>query len=724
MSKFNYKKSMQRYYIIAAVIVLVGIGIICKAAYIMTFDRTYWEAVADRLKSDSLTRHPQRGNIVTDKGELLASSLPRYEIFVDFKTMHETETDTLWAAKEDSICIGLNRIFPSTSVEDFRKHLNHGRDSLKRHWKIVDRRISYSDFDEVRKLPIFNLSKYKSGFHSEEFNARRRPYGALAVRTIGEMYGSKDSARSGLELYCDSILRGKDGYFNRRKVFNKYLDITLQDPMNGADIVTTIDINMQDLAERTLRNQLKEIGGEMGVVIVMETATGDVKAMTSLRRCSDGEFRELQNDAVSAMVEPGSVFKTASIMALLEDGYIDTTRTIETGGGVWPMYGREMRDHNWRRGGYGTLTVPKVLQVSSNIGVSRLVDQYYKDKPEKYVERLKSMGMGVEMQLPFFFDNNGNPKKTRPNIRMPQRNSKGKLTNWAKTSLPWMSIGYETQVPPIYTVSFYNGIANNGRMMQPRFLKEIRKDGEVIKSFEPVCLVENMASGETIRKIRAILRSVVSIGLGKKAGSDKVAVAGKTGTAQIAEGGSSYKAGTVKYWLSFCGYFPSDQPKYSCIVCLKKVGLPASGGGMCGPVFSKIAEGVMAQDIKYDIKDALDENSVLMPDVKNGNLTAADFVLKHLGININKQWDSNTTNGSPIWGSIKKEESSITMSKSPETSKGIVPDVIGMGARDAVYILESRGVKVTINGRGKVRNQSIAPGSVVKKGMRIALDMG
>lgn len=724
MSKFDKHNSMIRFYIIAAVMVCLAIGVIAKATYIMTAKRAYWEEVAGRLKNDSLEAKPIRGNIVTEKGELLASSLPRYEVFIDFKTMHTSGVDSLWMEKRDSICEGLSRIFPSMTAKQFMEHLEAGKDSLKSHWPIYKGRISFSDFDEVRKLPIFRLNKYKGGFHSVEHNARRRPYGDLASRTIGEMYGLKDTARSGIELFCDTLLRGKVGYYNRRKVLAQYLNVKLSDPTNGADIVSCLDINTQDLAERSLRKKLHEINGVMGVAIVMEVATGDIKAMTSLTRCADGEYREIQNNAVSAMVEPGSVFKTASIMALLEDGYIDTTRTVDTGGGIWEMYGRKMRDHNWQRGGYGTLTVPKVLQVSSNIGVSRLVDQYYKDKPEKYVERLKSMGMGIEMQLPFFFDNDGNAVKTSARIRMPHKDEHGKYTNWWKTALPWMSIGYECQVPPIYMVSFYNAIANNGRFMQPRFIKEVRKDGEMIQAFEPVCLIDKMCSQQTLDKIRPILESVVSRGLGKGARSDKFKVAGKTGTAQVADENGVYGTGAMRYWLSFCGYFPYDNPKYTCIVCLKKVGLPASGGGMCGPVFKEIAEGVMAQNIKYPANSAYDANSILIPDVKNGNLYSADYVLNMLGIQADNGWNGNTPAGTPAWGTTERKEKSVALNRKESSDKTKVPDVTGMGARDAVFILESRGIKVIVNGRGKVKEQSIAAGTGISKGMKITLRMG
>lgn len=337
MSKFDYKSSMLRYRILAWIMCLIAVVIVCRAGYIMTAKRDYWIQVSDRLKADSVPVKPTRGNILSTDRQLLASSLPEYMLFVDFKTMRETQTDTLWEEKEDSICYGLNQIFPQVSAEEFRRHLREGREKQSRYWRIINKRVSYDVFCEVRQLPIFRLPKFRSGFSYEEFNARTRPNGLLASRTIGEMYGLKDSARCGLELYYDSVLRGEKGLINRRKVLNKYLDIMVKEPVHGADIVTTLDVNIQDLAEHAMVEEMKKDNGELGVVIVMEVKTGDVKALVNMSRLTDSNgnyyYREVKNNAVSDLVEPGSVFKTASIFAALDDGLIDTTAAynIDTG---------------------------------------------------------------------------------------------------------------------------------------------------------------------------------------------------------------------------------------------------------------------------------------------------------------------------------------------------------------------------------------------------------
>ncbi len=711
MSKFNSNKIMPRYSAIALVMAMIAFAVVVKAGYIMTVKRSYWEQVADRVKKDSVSVTPKRGNILSCDGELMASSLPEFMVFMDFKQLCDAKNDSLWESKLDSICMGLNRIFPERSTKEFKSNLQEGFAKKSRHYPIWRRRIDYNTFTEIQALPIFKLGKFASGFHYEEFNARQRPYGSLAQRTLGDMFGAKDTARCGLELAYDSILRGSNGITHRRKVLNKFLDIMDTPPIDGADIVTTIDVSMQDLAERCVIDELKEINGNVGVAIVMEVATGDVKAIVNMEKCVDGNYREIKNHAVSDLLEPGSVFKTASILVALDDGVVDTTCMVETAGGVWPMYGRQMKDHNWRRGGYGTISLPRTLEVSSNIGVSRIIDDHYHNCPEKFVQGIYRTGLATDLKLPLV---GSSPAK----IRMPKKNSRGQWLNWSKTALAWMSIGYETQIPPISTLTFYNAIANNGKMMRPRFVKQVIKDGQVIMDFPPEVVKghEQIAKPQTIKTMQTILEHVVSQGLGKKAGSPSFKVAGKTGTAQMSKGVAGYKSGTMNYLLSFAGFFPADAPRYSCIVCIQKSGLPASGGGMSGVVFHHIAEGIMAQDLKLDVKDARDSTSILVPQVKDGNILAADYVLSTLGIKTNRNWKENTNYTSPIWGKALINSNCIDLTSHKPQDKRIMPDVIGMGARDAVYLIESRGVKCKLQGRGHIVKQSIPAGNYIKKG--------
>lgn len=714
MSKFEKNKVMPRYFAIAVVLTLLGFAVIGKAMYIMTAEKQYWTDVAARLKADSIDVMPNRGNILSSDGQLMASSIPEYKIYIDFKAGDEKK-DSILLADMDSICNGLHTIFPEKSAADFKKHMMEGYEKKSRNWPIWKKRIDYGTCAEVKKLPVFNMPRYKGGFKAEAYNARRRPFGSLAQRTVGEMYGAKDTAKCGIELSCDSILRGKIGKKHRRKVLNKYLDIPVLPPTDGADIVTTIDVTMQDIAERAVVDELKKINGDMGVAILMEVETGDVKAIVNMERLGNG-YAERVNRAISYRCEPGSVFKVASFLVALDDGVVDTSYVIHTGSGVMQMHGRWMKDHNWRRGGYQDINVARTLEVSSNIGVSHVIDKYYYNNPEKYVSGLYRVGINEDLKLPII-------GYLPPKIRMPEKNNRGQYTNWSKTALAWMSIGYETQIAPINTVTLYNAIANDGKMMRPRFIKKIVKNGETIQEFPPEVIKEQIAKPTTIKTMQTILEHVVSQGLGKKAGSALFKVAGKTGTAQVSQGAKGYKSGIVQYWLSFAGYFPADDPKYSCIVCLKKSGLPASGGGMSGLVFHNISEAIMAKNLKIDVADAKDSTSIMIPDVKNGNMMAAEYVLRNLDIDSDTEWEGSFAYGNPIWGKASSNETTVNLSKE-NTSEHIVPNVQGMGARDAVYLLENRGLKVKLVGRGKVKSQSCAAGKTAVKGTECVLILG
>lgn len=718
-SLFDRKKILPRFKWIAIAMLFLGIVVIIRAATIAIGERDYWTKVASALKKEDVDVKPVRGNIYDCEGRLLASSLPEYSLFLDFKAIKEAGNDSIFLSKMDSICIGLNDIFPERSAEEFKQNLMEGRKKDSRHWKVWGKRVTYNIYSEVQRLPFFCLGKNKSGFHIEEYNARKHPHGSMGLRTIGSLYAAKDSAKCGLELQYDSVLRGEMGKITRQKVMNKYLSITVKEPVNGADIVTTLNVDFQDIAERALLSELKEIDGDVGVVVVMEVATGDVKAMVNLTKCESGEYAEMKNNAVSDLLEPGSVFKTASMMVVLDDGKCDTTAVISTGNGVRDMYGAKMRDHNWARGGYGTITMADAMRFSSNVGVSVLADNYYHKEPEKFVEGLYKLGIHDDLKLPF-------PGYATPKIRMPERNGNGHLTNWAATTLPWMSIGYETQVPPISTCTFYNAIANGGKMMRPRFVKSIMKDGQVIEEFPTEVMREQIAKPTTIEKMTKMLFSVVDRGTGKRAKSKNFAVAGKTGTAQIASGGG-YKNGAMHYLISFCGFFPAFKPQYTCIVCIQKGGA-ASGGLMCGKVFNEVSEGIMAQTMKRKTTEEKNTASQYSPIVKNGNISAAGYVLDELGIDTDSDFQNNyKTSGKTVWGKSESEANKkavILRKEQMAKNKNEMPNVYGMGVRDALVILENCGLKVQTRGRGKVQSQSISAGTKIKKGDSCLIILG
>ena len=738
--EFDNRKSMRRYRMVAAIMTFLAVVVVLKAGYIMTVQKTYWQTVAAKVRLDSVLVNPLRGNILAAGNQRLACNLPEYRVYMDFQAIRDSKCDTLWhdslgRPTKDllALCEGLHRVFPSRSAKAFLDSLEaayayiDSKGRRKRCYPIWKRRIDYMTYKQLKELPIFCLGPYRSGFSGVELMVRNRPYGSLASSIVGAAYKESGKAYSGLELAYDTILAGTPGIKHRRKVLNKFINISDTAAVDGADLVSTIDVFVQDLAERSLKKELIKDKAYTGVAIVMEVETGDIKAMVNLDKDSLGRYYEGRNHAIADLLEPGSVFKTASILTAIDDGYIKDTANciVHTGCGIMEMYGAKMRDHNWHRGGYGDINVSRILQVSSNIGVSWLIDKFYGDNPGKFVDGIHRLGLATDLKLPF-------PEYEAPRVRHPRKDKTGRhWANWSKTALPWMSIGYETQVPPISTLTFYNAIANGGKMVRPRFVSRIEKDGEVIKEF-PVQVIKNQIckNPASIGVIQDILYKVVHVGLGKTAGSKSFHVSGKTGTAQKAHNGS-YKSGTVDYLLSFCGYFPSGKdadgkpvkPKYSCIVCIQKSGLPASGGLMSGQVFHDIAEGIMARNVRYDVSSSRDSLSCFIPEVKSGNILAADYVLSHLGLKTTTEWSGSYATGNPIWGTAEKETKEVKLSKVPMTPEGIMPDVMRMGARDAVYLLESRGLKVIIKGRGKVHQQSIAYGKPYRRGTRVTLEM-
>lgn len=707
----NKRNIMTRYFFVVLVMTLIGIAIIVKGALIMFAERQYWQDVADRFVKENVTVKPNRGNILSADGKLMASSLPEYRIYMDFKAGGK-EKDSLLMLHINEICEGLHNIFPDKSAAEFKRHLLKGRKKGSRNYLIYPRRISYIQYKEAKKLPVFNLNKYRGGFHELAYNQRKKPFGSLAARTLGDLYAdTAQGAKNGIELAFDSLLKGQDGITHRQKVMNKYLNIIDKAPVDGCDIVSTIDVGMQDICEKALVDKLKEINASVGVAVLMEVQTGEVRAIVNMMKAGDGNYYEMRNNAISDMLEPGSTFKTASIMVALEDGKITPDTEVDTGNGIMPMYGRQMKDHNWHRGGYGKINVTRILEVSSNIGVSYLIDKYYKDDPQKFVDGLKRMSIDQPLHLQISGEG-------KPNIRGP------KERYFAKTTLPWMSIGYETQVPPMNILTFYNAIANNGVMVKPKFVKAAVKNGEVVEEYPTEIINPKICSDHTLSQIRTILQKVVSEGLAKPAGSKQFPVAGKTGTAQISQGAAGYKSGRVNYLVSFCGYFPADNPKYSCIVSIQKPGLPASGGLMAGSVFGKIAERVYAKDLRYELKNAIDSTTNVIPAVKAGEMKEALYVLDELNVPVQREGEWN---GSTVWGHPSESPTAVLLNAGntdqQKKEDNRVPNVIGMGAKDAVFLLEEKGLRVRLSGVGKVRRQSLPHGSHFTKGQTVLLTL-
>mgnify|MGYP002590196517 CR=1 FL=1 len=701
------------YFLVVLLLGLTAVGILLRTFDTAFVEKEKWEKVAESQKRPNRLILPGRGNIYSSDGKLMATSVPRYYTYIDFRA-DGFSVDTFLSSKVngvDSLSVYLSRKFKNRTPAGYKAHLLRGLKSKSRQYPVYEGRASYTDLKEMRKYPFLRLSRYKSGFYTKEMVQRQKPFGTLASRTIGDIYGEIEAAgvtkgKNGLELQYDSLLRGEAGLSSVRRVGGGWTNVVEVEPVDGMDIRTTIDINIQDITEKSLVDMLKKIDAESGTAVVMEVSTGEIKAITNMGRIREGAYAETKNHAVADEIEPGSTFKVASMMVALEDGVCQPSDTVDVGKGVYMYKGARMTDHNMNKGGYGRISAEQAIWYSSNIGVAKIILKGYEKNPTKYVEGLYKLGLTIPLNLEI-------PGAGRAKIRMPNDTT----LYWSKTTLPWMSFGYETQIPPIYTLTFFNAIANGGKMVRPMFTKEIMHNGKTVRSFSTEVLKSSICSDKTLDIIKEMLLGVVEQGTGKAVHSDIIRIAGKTGTAQIATGGVYRTSG---HQVAFCGYFPADEPKYSCIVVIRRprIGYP-SGGTMSGGVVKAIAEKVYASHMSFDMRDMeRDSLAVLMPAAKNGNLDALENVLGKLDI------DANTDSLETKWVVAKREEGDEELHLRDLTLReGLVPSVIGMGAKDAVYLLESAGLRVALDGLGRVSAQSMGPGTRIAKGQTIRLTL-
>jgi cell division protein FtsI (penicillin-binding protein 3) len=580
--------------------------------------------------------------------------------------------------------------------------------SKSRQYPVYEGRVTYTDLKEIRQFPFFRYGRNRSGLYEKEMVQRQKLFERLASRTIGDIYNEIETnglskGKNGLELHYDSLLRGEPGITSLWRVGKQWTNVTEIEPVAGHDIITTIDIQIQDFTEKALVDRLIELDADLGIAIVMEVHTGEIKAISNLERAGAGKYVESRNHAVADEIEPGSTFKIASIMVALEDKVCTPDDIVDVGNGRYYYINRQhpIIDHNADRdGGYGRISVAQAIWFSSNVGVAKTILKGYENKPEKFIEGLNKIGINADLNLEI-------PGAGRTKIKEPSSST------WSRTSLPWASFGYEVQVPPIQTLTFYNAIANDGKMVRPVFTKEIQKDGKTVKRFTTETLRYSICSRETLKTIREMMVNVVEKGTGAPFRSSTVSFAGKTGTARIASGGSYLAA----HNLSFCGYFPADNPQYTCMVVIQRPRRGAPSGAMPGSVFKTIAEKIYSNQTKIDLRKMdVDSTGVKTPAVKNGDNKAIRNVLDALKINNNsKQINSVYAmhDNKPVAGQIELKE--LTM------QEGLVPNVVGMGAKDAVYALEKQGLRVSFSGRGQVVSQSIAPGQRVVKGQTVTI---
>lgn len=709
MAEKKYNSFYVRLVVLLLFFLLFLLAIAWSLHKVMFVEGDFWISYA-KVKNDTVDVNAPRGNIYDCNRNLLVSTLPVYRVQVDFDADRIRKYESEFRHDLDSICISLSSLLNISKAElksRIQREMSRPSGQRNRNYKIVGN----AEYD----LPTINALrnskyalKYKC-FSLDKRLKREKPFGLLGSRTLGDVYkdvqvGGK-SGKCGLESYYDKDLKGESGLARKQMIRGKKYLVNMIDAEDGSDLVTTFDVRMMDIVESELKAEMNNSNADHGCAVLMDVKTGEVKAMSNLKMNSDREFYEEANYAVNSMTEPGSTFKVASVVALLESGKVDTSYKIDTGDGKWQLsnWPRPMKDHNWEKGGYGEISLAQAVWYSSNIGISKPAMEVFglsRDSSKKFVDRLYSMKLNEKLNIEI-------PGVGIPKI--PHPTDKG--VDWAGTSLPWMSIGYGVQVPPIYTLTFYNGLANNGKMIKPIFVKSIERNGKVMLSNSTEVLNPKLCSTTTLNKVKDMLRGVVLYGTGKAANSKILQVAGKSGTSQM------YAGEVLKgYQVSFCGYFPADEPKYSCIVVMWQEGSWHSQNHTAA-VFGKIAERVYALGEREISRP--DEDSRVRPylaKVKNGKTKEVDYLLDKLDL----KTKSNKVDSE--W-SVVENRDSIEVINSMNNKLSVVPSVIGWGAKDAIFLLENRGLKVEIQGRGKVVQQSISPGTTVVKGgvIRIVL---
>lgn len=690
------------------VMLLLGIGILAKVLYLQTVEGKKWREKAQALSLKDITIEANRGDILDNQGRLLATSVPFYEIRMDTRS---TGMDSyMFNQKIDSLALRLSRLFGDKPPSEYKAEIVKARRNGER-FHLLKRRVSYIQLKEMRKFPIFRLGANKGGFIAIQTNMRVLPHASLASRTIG--YTSKGERGNivGIEGAYDVKLAGVDGIrLMQRLPGNAWMPVNdgnEVEPKDGMDVVSTIDVNIQDVAENALRKQLSKHNAHHGSAILMEVKTGEIKAIANLEKSSSGEYRETYNYAIGESTEPGSTFKLASMIALLEDGYVEMDDTVNTGNGVVKYYDQKVTDT--KEGGYGVLTVKEIFEYSSNVGISKLVTRNYKGNEEKFINRLYRMNLNSKVGI----DIRG---EGIPEIKFPG----DKL--WSGVSLPMMSIGYEVKLAPIQTLTLYNAIANNGRMVRPRLVKSVLFHGRAVQSFEPEIINQDICSRSTLKKVKEMLEGVVENGTANNLKNNTYKIAGKTGTAQIAKKGKGYKdQGRLSYQASFVGYFPADNPQYSCIVVVNSPSNSVYYGNLvAGPVFKEIADKVYATSFEMhesveDLEMPENGESVL-PYTKNSYYKELKYVLRQLDIEYND--DEISTD----WVITNRDNEEIKLSNR-KIIRNLMPNVVGMGLKDALYILENAGLYVDYSGRGSIVQQSIPAGSVIQRGNSVWLQM-
>ena len=570
-----------RVYLVYAIIFVCAFGVVFKLCKIQLVDGKKWTAMADSLSTRYMNIVANRGNIYADDGSLLATSLPEYELRLDAGVM--ADDPDLFHEKVDSLSACLAGVFHDRTATDYKRLLQKVC-ARKDRYVLLMNKVSYDKLKLIKTFPIFNQGQYHSGLIAIQLNKRIKPFGDLAQRTIG--YYTKTVQPVGLEGAYREFLAGKDGKQLVERVAGG-IWLPLRDeaeitPVDGSDIVSTINVNIQDVAQNSLLKYMSIHNAEHGCVVVMEVKTGEIKAIANLTRNASGKYDEKFNYAFGEAAEPGSTFKLASYMVALDDHKLDTNTLVNVNGGITKLYNHIIRD---AEAGDHQITVKQAFEKSSNVAVATLINDRYKNEPARFTAGLYRLGLNQRLNLQV-------PGEARPRIKTP------KSGDWSKLSLPQMAYGYEVVLTPMQMLTLYNGVANDGKIIAPLLVKEIDRLGKPVRQFESRVINPKMCSGSTLRKVRSMLEGVVLEGTAKSMHNKLYSIAGKTGTAQIAQGAAGYNVGGVKYQSSFCGYFPADRPRYSMIIVMNN---PTGGqyyaAQVAGPVFLDIANKIYSTQL-------------------------------------------------------------------------------------------------------------------------------
>lgn len=690
---------VSRIYLVYLVIVVLGLAVIGRILYIQTALGDHYEQLSRERTLRYFEIEENRGNIYAADGSLLSTSVPTFNIRLDLDP--SVVPDDLFLSRIDSLSRSLSTLFRDRSPREYRSMLMQARQRGDRYF-LLRRNVTYPQLKELRTFPILRRGRYGGGMIAEQRSVRVKPFRLLAERTIGY---DKADFHVGLEGAYREELDGISGRRLMRRITNNMWvpvnDENEIEPQDGNDIVTNIDVNIQDVAEHSLLEHLAKHDADHGCAVLMEVSTGYVVAIANLRRTEPGKYIEDYNFAVGESAEPGSTFKLASLMVALEDGRIRLDESVDTREGVVTFYGRQMRDSH--HGGYGEITLQQAFELSSNVGISLAIQQAYGNDPSRFVEGLRRMSLGDPLGLELSGEG-------RPRIKGPGEEG------WSGLSLPWMSIGYEVALTPLQTLTFYNAVANDGVMVKPLFVREIRRGGLTIRENKPEVINPAICSKKTLAQVRPLLEGVVERGTARQLSNAVYSIAGKTGTAQIASPNTGYNK--KDYRASFVGYFPAQSPKYSCIVVIDgpRQGY-IYGAAVAAPVFRDIADKVYATHLDIqDIQDSLPPISGSAPIAPGGHTDDLLALCSSLGstLRVSEQTSEWIV---PMVGDQGLEFVPRIV------RQGSVPNVKGMNARDAVYILESLGLSVHLRGRGTVNRQSVEPGSPLSPGAAITLEL-